>query len=392
MVCVCSNTRFQDSLLNSDRSGCIHVFSSAELLDGSYMSNACFTAYLAWATRTPWLIKHMLFCRKVTLPPWINGSLVHEGSTWVNMTSIRGVIWQQPLWCKMWLAQNSLEERLDSLGFPGNVPVDPWGHYFKLPGSILYMNTAILMHSRQLIHFVGRSATTRSCDPRIRPVLARCARYPPGFLGPAVVLWLWGSMCNHLQFVIRRGRVLIQLWSARWVNFFCSLYIACLWVWLTSGPARQQKIIAKKNCWFWSSTPPKYKFPALNQGQRMAHRCYKRMGAPGFPRKVLVKTSSLGFSQASALGVPVLGVSALCFVTATVLDCMLCYMYIYPCYLCWYVYTLSTQKSKGFKEIGKYIIYIYVHYTYIYIYYTSGENIILNHSRGFWGTPVLQDD
>jgi hypothetical protein len=45
---------------------------------------------------------------------------------------------------------------------------------------------------------------------------------------------------------------------------------------------------------------------------------------------------------------------------------------------CWYVYTLSTQKSKGFKEIGKYIIYIYVHFTYI-LYFRRKH-----HSESFW--------
>jgi hypothetical protein len=43
---------------------------------------------------------------------------------------------------------------------------------------------------------------------------------------------------------------------------------------------------------------------------------------------------------------------------------------------CWYVYTLSTQKSKGFKEIGKYIIYIYICAFYIYT--------ILQEKTSFW--------
>jgi hypothetical protein len=213
---------------------------------------------------------------------------------------------------KMWPAQNSLEERLDSLDFPENVPVDPWGHYFKLPRSILYMNTAILMHSRQLIHFVGRSATTRSCDPRIRPVLARCARHPPGFLGPAVVLWLWGSMCNHLQFVIRRGRVLIQLWSARWVNFFCSLYIACLWVWLTSGPGRQQKVIAQKNCWFGRQLPQNISSQPWIRGKGWPIDATSAWVRQGFPEKFIWKRPAWGSVRPQPLGVPVLGVSALC--------------------------------------------------------------------------------
>ena len=116
-----------------------------------------------------------------------------------------------------------------------------------------------------------------------------------------------------------------------------SLSLADFW----PGPAAKSH--SQKKLLIWSSTPPKYKFPALNQGQRMAHRCYKRMGAPGFPRKVHLKTSSLGFSQASAFGGSCAwsvravrrrdGCGYDRIVTATVLDCMLCYMYIYACYL-----------------------------------------------------------